>query len=107
MRYCGEVGYGSTVDVRPGVKAEHITERTYFGDVLRPSRSADVSDTVNPNLTVGNTISIVADGYAFEHIFDMRYIKWAGALWLIRKVDIEPPRLVLLLGEVYNGPVAT
>ncbi|MCA1806977.1 MAG: hypothetical protein LC687_03870, partial [Actinobacteria bacterium] len=58
------------------------------------------------DLSVGNSISIVADAYANEHFFAIRYIRWAGTLWTVQNVDVESPRLVLRLGGVYNGPTA-
>ena len=46
----------------------------------------------------------VADAYANEHFFAMRYVKWAGVLWKVDNVDVESPRLILRLGGVYDGP---
>jgi hypothetical protein len=61
-------------------------------------------EKVNPDISVGNSISILADNDANENIFAMRYIKWMGTLWIIDNVDVESPRLILRLGGVYNGP---
>ena len=59
---------------------------------------------VNDDITVQNSISIVADAYAFEHFFAIRYIRWAGTLWKVSDVEVQRPRLILRLGGVYNGP---
>jgi hypothetical protein len=64
----------------------------------------DNGDKVNNDISVGNSISIVADAYANTHFFAMRYIKWAGTLWTISDVEVQSPRLILQLGGVYNGP---
>lgn len=105
-KFHGAVGYGETVESRPGVWEDVITEKTYFGDVIRNSRGLKEGEGVNLDLSVGNSISIVADAYANEHFFAIRYIRWAGALWTVSNVDVQSPRLVLRLGGVYNGPTA-
>lgn len=105
-KFYGEVGYGQTVE-RPensGVYVEQITKRNYYGDVIRNSRGLEQPEKVNNDITVGNSISIVADAYAYNHFFAMRYIKWAGTLWTISDVEVKRPRLILRLGGVYNGP---
>lgn len=106
-KFYGEVGYGETVEIADGVYDDVIVEFKYFGDVIRNTRRLQESgDKVNDDLTVQNSISIVADAYANEHFFAMRYIKWAGAYWKVSEVTVEPPRLTLRLGGVYNGPKA-
>lgn len=103
-RFFGKVGYGNTVDQGNGVHKLVVTERDYQGDVIRPSRRYSDDQKVNSDLSVGNAISIVADGYANNHFFAIRYVAWRGALWEVTNVDVESPRLVLRLGGVYNGP---
>lgn len=103
-RFCGEVGYGYTVEVRPGVYDDVITERVYYGDVLRNTRKSEKGESVNNDITVGNSITVVADAYANEHFFAIRYVKWAGVLWTVSDVEVQSPRLTLRLGGVYNGP---
>lgn len=106
-KFHGAVGYGEEVEVRPGVWVPSITERSYFGDVIRNTRKLDNGDKVNNDISVGNSISIVADAYAHNHFFAMKYIKWMGALWTVSEVEVQSPRLILRLGGVYNGSTAT
>lgn len=103
-KFYGEIGYGETVEAAPGVWEDNIVEKSYYGDVIRNSRQLKDDGEVNLDLTVGNSISIVADAYANEHFFAIRYIRWAGALWTVSNVDVQSPRLILRLGGVYNGP---
>jgi|SRR3954465_5564268 len=103
-RFFGKVGYGISVDQGEGVWTTVVSEHLYQGDVVRPSRRYLSDDKVNSDLTVGNAISIVADGYANNHFFAIRYVEWRGALWEVTNVDVESPRLVLRLGGAYNGP---
>lgn len=103
-KFYGPVGYGFTEETAPGVWVASIVEYPYYGDVIRNSRKLDTGDKVNDDISVGNSISIVADAYANDHFFAMKYVKWAGVLWKISTVEVESPRLILRLGGVYNGP---
>lgn len=106
-KFYGTIGYGETVETKPGVWVDLITERQYRGDVIRNARQLKEGESVNNDLTVNNSISIVADAYANEHFFAIRYIRWAGTLWTVSSVDVKSPRLTLQLGGVYNGETAT
>ena len=103
-KFHGAVGYGESVETAPGVWTDSITEVSYFGDVVRNTRRLQEGESVNDDLTVGNSIGIVADAYANEHFFAIRYVEWAGALWTVTDVEVQSPRLLLRLGGVYNGP---
>lgn len=81
-----------------------MVEVSYFGDVVRNSRKLQAGESVNDDLSVDNSISIVADAYANEHFFAIRYVEWAGIRWKVSNVEVQSPRLLLRLGEVYNGP---
>lgn len=103
-KFHGKVGYGETVDKGNGVHELVVTERAYAGDVVRNTRRFANNEKVNDDLTVGNSISIVSDSYADEHIFAIRYVEWSGTLWEVSDVEVQRPRLLLRLGGVYNGP---
>jgi hypothetical protein len=105
-RFFGRIGYGETVETDPGVWVDQIVEYSYYGDVLHNARSLQQGQYLNDKLSVQNTISVVADEYANEHFFAIRYVEWAGALWTVQTVEVQRPRLLLRLGEVYNGPTA-
>ena len=97
------VGYVETVETVPGVWQEQTIERKYYGDVVRNTKRWEAGQDLNDNLNVSNSISIMADAYAYEHFFAIRYIKWMGALWKVTTVDVQRPRLILTIGGVYNG----
>lgn len=103
-RFYGEIGYGETVEAAKGVFRKVITERKVYGEIVRNSRTLREAEKVNNDLSVGNSISIVADPYANEHFHAMQYVKWAGTLWIVSNVDVQAPRLILRLGGVYHGP---
>lgn len=104
-RFYGEVGYGTGTETAPGVWSDEIVERAYYGDILRNTRQMrDDAGSLNDELTVQNSISIVADEYALQSFFAIRYVKWMGTLWKVTDVEVQSPRLLLRLGGVYNGP---
>jgi hypothetical protein len=101
-KFYGEVGYAETVEVSPGVWQEEITERKYYGDVLRNVSKINEGEHLNDNLTIDNRLSILADPFAYKNFHTMRYVNWMGALWKIISVEVESPRLILKIGGVYN-----
>ena len=101
-KFYGNVGFAETVETEPSVWEEKIVERPYFGDVLRRSRRLESSGNLNSNVNVTNEISIVADPYANQNLFAMRYVEFMGTKWEISNVDVQYPRLVLTIGGVYN-----
>ena len=103
-KFFGKVGFGMTQETSPGVWVDKITERNYRGDITKMVRRLEGSEYLNDNLTVSNTISILADAFANENLFAIRYVHWAGARWKVSNVEVQRPRLILTLGEVYNGP---
>lgn len=103
-RFQGKVGFGVSEEGAPGVWADVITERPYYGDVVRNSRFLRDGENLNQDLSVGNSISIVADAYVNENFHAIRYVEWMGGLWTVSTVEVQAPRLLLTLGEVYNGP---
>lgn len=107
-KFYGKVGYGESQETEPGsgVWDDVITEVYYTGDVVRNIRQLKDGTYLNDDLSVSNSISIVADAYANEHFFAIRYVEWAGTLWRVTSVEVQSPRLILNLGEVYNGPKA-
>lgn len=102
-KWYGLIGYAENVETTPGVWEEQITERPYYGDVVRNTRRLQNSDSVNDNIDVSNEISIVADPFANQNFHAMRYIEFMGARWKVTSVEVQYPRLQLTIGGVYNG----
>lgn len=106
-KFHGPIGFNTGTVESPansGVWVNQIVERSYYGDILNRARGIDEAHQATPDLTVSVSISIVADPFANETYFAIRYIKWAGSLWVVTNVRPQPPRLILTLGGVYNGP---
>lgn len=103
-KFYGKIGYGHTVVKAPGVHELQITTRPVRGDVIRNIQRMSSTDKVIPDVSISNSLSIVADDYTNRNIHAMQYVEWLGAYWTISSVDVQYPRLVLTLGGVYNGP---
>lgn len=106
-KWYGTVGYIETKETSPGVWKPEVTERKYFGDVLRnSSRWSASSDSTNDDLNISNQISIVADPFAYRNFHSIKYVEFMGAKWKIANVEVQRPRLILTIGGVYNGQQA-
>ena len=102
-KFFGVIGYAETIETKPGVWEEKITERKYYGELVRNARKLQSSESLNDNINVANEISIVSDPFANENFHSMRYVKFMGANWKVSNVEVQYPRLILTLGGLYNG----
>ncbi len=101
-KWFGVIGFAETVETVPGVWENKITEREYYGDVIRNTRRLQSTDQVNDDINISNEISIVADPYAMNNFHSMRYVEFMGSNWKVSNIDVQYPRLVLSLGGVWN-----
>lgn len=107
-KFYGPIGFVASEETFPGsgVWEDVAVERNYRGDVIRNIKRWDSSDKVNDNISFGNQFSIVADPYAMNNLFAIKYIKWLGSFWSINSVEVQQPRLLINIGGVYNGPTS-
>lgn len=106
-KWYGRVGYVETKEIEPGVWEPTVTEKPYFGDLLKNvSKWVTNTNSVNDNLNVANQISIVADPYAYQHFSSVRYVEFMGVMWDVTSVEPQYPRLILSIGGAYDGPQA-
>lgn len=102
-KFYGRVGFVIMEETAPSVWKEKIVERWYYGDITRNSRRYQQSQTLNDNLNITNTISIVADPFALQNFHSLRYVNFMCSDWKVTDIEVQYPRLVLTLGGVYNG----
>lgn len=102
-KFYGSIGYAVTEETTPGVWEEKITERMYYGDLIRNTKKLQSTDGVNDNINIANEISILADPFAYDNFYSMKYVSFMGAKWKITSVEVQYPRLILTIGGVYNG----
>ena len=101
-KFYGIVGFAEQVENVPGVYGEEITDRPYYGDLIRNTRRYESASQLNDNLNIANEISIIADPFAYQNFHAMRYVEFMGAKWKIITVEVQYPRLILTIGGVYN-----
>lgn len=100
-KFYGTVGFVKTVESAPGVWTEQIVERKYYGNVISRNRSLQ-SNGVNDNINISDEISIVADPFANENYFAIRFVEYMGAKWKVQSISVQFPHLNLSLGGLYN-----
>lgn len=105
-RFYGKVGYINEEETAIDVIQSVPYEKPYKGDLVRNTRRLENGPGVNDNVSLSNTISIISDPYADTHIHAIRYVKWRGTAWKVTNIEVQPPRILLTLGGVYNGETA-
>lgn len=103
MKYFGKIGYGVTEETRPGVSLPTISDRDYYGDIVRNTRRLENGGKVVDDLNINMTLSIVADPFAYQNFHQIKYAEYMGSKWKVSSVEVQYPRLILTLGGVYNG----
>lgn len=103
-RWCGVIGFAEeSKETAPSVYEEGIVERRYYGNIIKNNRKLESSGGVNDNISVSNQISVIADPYAQNHFYSIRYVTFCGTKWKVSNVDVDYHRLILTLGGVWNG----
>lgn len=103
MKFSGFVGYETLIEERPSNWKSVIVERKYRGDINRVSRRLLSAEKVNDDITISNEIEILADAFAYENFSNIKYVVWMNTKWRVNTITVEPPRLILEIGGVYNG----
>lgn len=102
-KYYGAIGFATNIETSPGVWEDQITERTYYGDLIRNTRRLQTADKLNDDIVISNQISIVGDPYIYDNIYAMRYVTFGRSKWKISSAEVQYPRLILEVGGLYNG----
>ena len=102
-KFYGMIGFVATEEGKPDVWEERLTERPYYGDLIRNTHRFQNTEHLNDDLVLSNEISIVADPFASQNFHLMRYITFMGTKWKITNVEVQYPRLILTVGGVYNA----
>ena len=102
-KFYGVIGYVDTKDDGHGVWEEETIEKEHYGDILQDTRRYQQSGNVHDNIVMANRISIIATPFAMENSHLIRYVKFMGTKWKVSSIEVQYPRLILTLGDVYNG----
>jgi len=102
-KFYGKIGYAIPMETSPGVWKDNKIEMNYRGDVILNQQRWQPSENVNDNLNIDNSISIVADIFAYDNFGRMKYIVWHEKKWKIQSLSINRPRIIIQIGGLYNG----
>lgn len=105
-KYCGRVGFAETVETPAdsGIFKEVITLKgPYHGDILDNTGRMVLNDNINTDIRVTNRIRILANPYAMQNFHSIRFAEYMGSKWTVSSVQVDYPRLILNLGELWNG----
>lgn len=105
-KFYGAIGFAVTEETSPGIWKSVITERNYYGDLLKNYRKFESPDKINGDVEFLNTLSIVADPYAYENFYAIRYVVFLGTKMKVLSVEVAYPRLNLSFGGEYHGDEA-
>lgn len=105
MKWSGKIGYSITEEdpIDSGIYVEKIVERTYYGDLVSNRFKLQNTNQVNDDVIFSNQFSVVADHFAISNLHLLKYITYNGFKWKISNVDVQPPRLLINVSDVYNG----
>lgn len=102
-KYYGKIGYIVTQETRPGVWEAIEIVKPFCGEQLNTKSKWQTSSHLNDNIDISNQLSIIADPFAYENFYNIRYVEYQGCKWQVTAVEIQRPRLILTIGGIYNG----
>lgn len=103
MKFYGDVGYAINIKTEDGIYTEKYIKAAYFGDVLAEARRLSNPGEINDTISANVKISVIADEFALGNWGSIRYADYMGQKWKVTSVDVNVPRLILHLGELYRG----
>ena len=105
-KFYGKLGYISYQETRPGVWEQVRTERECIGDIQKNTRRFEAGEAKLDNITITNKFRVLQDPYAFEHLQDLKYLRWNNNCWAVSSVDIDYPGMIITIGGIYNEELA-
>lgn len=101
-KFYGTIGFVKTEESAPGVWTPVTDERGYCGDLIRNIERYGADNKVNTDVSLNNQISIISDIYALDNLQFIKFVRFLGTAWTVTSVEVNYPRLILNLGEVYR-----
>lgn len=110
-KFSGIIGFEIQVEKSPGIWGPSVVEKRVSGELVKFHQRNELSGNVNDDLSLSNTVSIVARPDILRNLETIRYIKFSypkiGGCWKVSRIDaIDYPKLTLEVGGVYNGEQA-
>ncbi|MFI3173962.1 MAG: hypothetical protein R3Y53_02020 [Bacillota bacterium] len=101
-KFFGAIGFANAVETSAGVWEDVITEKSYYGDIVKNSRRLQSTQNLNDDIQLSNEIHILADPFANQNFHQMKYVTYMYTKWKITNVEVSYPRLILSMGGVYT-----
>ena len=103
-RFKGMIAYEVTEPREEGsdVYVSKIVEKPYRGNVQKNHYRRESGEWLNDDISVSNTIQIVADPFALTHCQTIKYCVWHEQKWRVTGIEIDYPNLILTLGGAYH-----
>lgn len=103
-KYSGFIGFAENREVEPSIWEDVITERHYYGDIVRNVSRYNQNNTLSGENLITNSFSIMGDTFAFQNYTKIRYLTWQHTRWVVTSIEEQYPRLIMNIGGIYNGP---
>lgn len=104
MRWSGKLGFTELTEVSPGRIEDVITEHPAMGDVDNRTGTVRVGDEVLPQIGTTTAVSVLFGSGERLDFSKLRYVTHRGTRWVPSSIVEEPPRVLIFIGEEYNGP---
>ena len=101
-KYYGKIGYAIRTETKPSVWEESIVEKSFCGEQVNVKSKWQTSSHLHDDIQITNQLSIVADPFAYQNFYNIRYIEYKGHKWKVEAVEVQYHRLILTIGGVYN-----
>lgn len=104
-KFAGNIGFLKPVETPAGsgIWVSTPIEKPYRGDVLRNIRRWEAGESINDDLNIENSFSIVSNAFATANLGYIAYVCYMGAKWKVVSAEISYPRIILKVRGLYNG----
>ena len=102
-KWSGLIGFVTYEDDGSGNFMPKNIERSYKGDVVKLTRRLQTTDQKFDKIVMNNRLSIICDVFMNENIYNIKYATFKGAKWTVTDIDMQYPRIIITLGELYNA----
>ena len=102
-RWYGNIGFAIQEETSPGKWNDVVTEKPYYGDTDNRFRKWQNGQDLIDDVSISEKITITTNPYIIENLTNIKYVVHMGVKWKIVNIDIDPPRLTLSLGGIYNA----
>ena len=90
------------VETQPGIWSDEITEKKYYGSIIKDNRKMDNTGVINSGISINNNISIISNKFMLDNMAHMIYITLFNSKWVINSIEVISPRIIITIGGAYN-----